>query len=217
MASKKNKSKKKAKKGTSKDLPKALRKGALPSTVSEVMAAGLGALREAQSSGSQQFDELVKRGRTVQQSGSDAAREAMRDVEDAVDRVFGSVRSAGDAVADGVQGRVEGMVEAVLSRLGVPTRGEILELQATVDALTARVTSARSASSTGPDRAVYEVRKHDEGWAVVRPGADRASAVRSTKKEALHEARSLARGQAPSTLVVYKLDGTVADTTTYDD
>lgn len=209
----KSKSKKKAKKGKTPTLPKALRKGTLPSTVGDVMAAGLGALRDAQATGSEQFDALVARGRAVQESGSEAAREALRDVESAVDRVLGSVRSAGDAVQD----RAETVVEGVLNRLGVPTRDEIRALQATVDALTARVTSASDASSTPMDRTLYEVRRQDDGWAVLRADAERASAVRSTKKEALHEARGLARRHTPSTLTVYKLDGTVSDTTDYDD
>lgn len=218
------KSSKKSKKGKNKkakesaSLPKTLRKGTLPSAVSDVMEAGLGALREAQSSGSKQFDELVKRGRAVQQSGSDAARDAVREVESAVDRVLGSVRSTGDAVVEGVQGRVESVVEGALVRLGVPTRDEVQALQSTVDALTARVTSASVANSMPSDeRTTYEVRRHENGWAVQRVGTERASVILGTKKEALHEARALARSHTPSRLTVYKLDGTVSDTTEYDD
>ncbi|GAB5535748.1 MAG: hypothetical protein Rubg2KO_19970 [Rubricoccaceae bacterium] len=198
-------------------VPKSLRKGDLPTSVGEVLAAGLGALREAQSSGSKQFNALVTRGRAVQASGSEAARDAGRDVESAVDRALGTVRSAHEAVTGGVQDRVESAVEGVLLRLGVPTRDEIVALQATVDAMEAQLSGIGVASSSGVTRETVEVRKHTSGWAVYRGGAEAPAAVRSTKKQALFEARALARSHAPSELTVRKLDGTVGETTTYGD
>jgi len=205
----------KTKKNAKAAVPKSLRKGALPTSVGEVMAAGLGALREAQSSGGKTFNELVARGRTVQASGSDAVREAVRDVEGAVDRALDTARSAREAVTGGVQDRVESVVEGVLQRLGVPTRDEVVALQATVDALGARLPGRSSASSTASSRETFAVRKHASGWAVHRGGDGESVAVRSTKKQALFEARAMARTNAPSELAVYKLDGTVGDTTTY--
>ncbi|MEO0557982.1 MAG: phasin family protein [Bacteroidota bacterium] len=197
-------------------VPKSLRSGALPTSVSDVMAAGLGALREAQSSGGKQFDALVKRGREVQTSGTKAARDAAQDVEDAVDRALQTVKSAGEAVAEGVQDRVEAAVESVLLRLGVPTRDEVLSLQATVDALETRLFDGASASSSPVDREAFAVRKLDAGWGVLRAGAEEPVLLRSTKKQALFEARALARTHVPSELAIYKMDGTIGDTTTYD-
>ena len=217
-SSSKKASTKKAKKGKKSQavVPKSLRRGVLPTSAGEVLAAGLGALRDAQTIGSKQFDELVKRGRAVQASGSEAARKAVREVDGAVDRVMDTVRSAGENAVDGVQGRVESAVESVLGRLGVPTSDEIRDLQAIVDALTARVTSTLDTSLAPTKWSVFEVKKHEDGWSVRRVGAERAASVRSTKKEALHEARTLARRHAPSRLTVYKLDGSVSGTTEYE-
>jgi uncharacterized protein YjbJ (UPF0337 family) len=56
----------------------------------------------------------------------------------------------------------------------------------------------------------YLVRPHAEkkkGWKVEAEGARRASSVHRTKAEAVAAAKELARGQAPSQLLVYKQDG----------
>ena len=38
------------------------------------------------------------------------------------------------------------------------------------------------------------VKQHPDGWAVIKPNADRASAVRGTQAEAIKRARELAGG-----------------------
>ena len=203
-------------------VPKSLRKGKLPKPVGEVMAAGLGALRDAQKSGGTAFDELVARGKAVQDAGGDAARQAIGQVEQAVDRVTEVASSTGASVVGRVQDGVEGVVETVLKRLGVPGQGEVEALRATVAALTARLEGASAsgrppaAAPTAGERARYEVVKHADGWAVQRPGASRATAVLQTKKEALRDARELARAHAPSALTIHNLDGSVSDTVEYD-
>ena len=56
----------------------------------------------------------------------------------------------------------------------------------------------------------YRVRAHPEkgtGWRVEAEGAKRASSVHRTKAEAVAAAKELAKGQAPSQLLVYKKDG----------
>ena len=221
---KKTSKKNKNRKGASSAVPKSLRKGKLPRPVGEVMAAGLGALRDAQTSGEDAFDDLVARGRAVQDAGGDAAQLAIRQVEQAVERVTEAASSAGSSVAGRVQDGVEGVVEGILKRLGVPGRGEVERLQATVAELTARLEAAsaagsapRSAASPAPARSRFEVVKHPDGWAIQRVGAGRATAVLATKKEALRDARELARAQAPSELTVHNLDGSVSDTLEYDD
>ena len=61
----------KSKPNKTKTLPKSLRKGSLPSPVSDVLAAGLGALEKAQKSGSDSFDALVSLGSKVVERGLD--------------------------------------------------------------------------------------------------------------------------------------------------
>jgi uncharacterized protein YjbJ (UPF0337 family) len=53
----------------------------------------------------------------------------------------------------------------------------------------------------------YLVRPHPEkGWKVEAEGARRASSVHRTKAEAVAAAKELARGKAPSQVLVYKKD-----------
>ena len=53
----------------------------------------------------------------------------------------------------------------------------------------------------------YLVRPHPEkGWKVEAEGARRASSVHRTKPEAVAAAKELARGKAPSQVLVYKKD-----------
>ncbi len=54
----------------------------------------------------------------------------------------------------------------------------------------------------------YVVIPHaDGGWKVQTEGASRATSVHRTKPEAVAAAKELARGKAPSQLLVYKKDG----------
>ena len=54
----------------------------------------------------------------------------------------------------------------------------------------------------------YLVRpRADGGWKVEAEGARRASSVHRTKAEAVAAAKELARGRAPSQVLVYKKDG----------
>ena len=66
-------------------------------------------------------------------------------------------------------------------------------------------------------KTVYEVKTHDKGWQVVKDGADRATSVHGTKKEAVSEARKLAASKAPCELRIYKQDGGLEDSHTYED
>ena len=63
----------------------------------------------------------------------------------------------------------------------------------------------------------YLVGPHaDKGWKVEAEGARRASSVHRTKAEAVAAAKELARGKAPSQVLVYKKDGfTVQEEKTY--
>lgn len=74
--------------------------------------------------------------------------------------------------------------------------------------------AVRQAMKSG--KTVYEVKSHDDGWQVFKDGASRASSVHPTKKEAVSEARDLAASQAPSKLYIYKQDGELDDSHTYE-
>lgn len=207
----------KSKPNKTKTLPKSLRKGSLPSPVSDVLAAGLGALEKAQKSGSDSFDALVSLGSKVVERGSDAARGASSQVERAASAVTSTAMGVAGGAAQTVTGGIESVVETALGRLGVPGRDEVLALQAQVEALDARIAALMAEEASVPAaRSVYEVSPHEDGWSVTRVGAGRASAVHGTKKEAVRDARQTARAHAPSRLVVFKVDGEVSESVDYD-
>ncbi|MEM1118262.1 MAG: phasin family protein [Bacteroidota bacterium] len=214
-ASKATSSKGKKGKAPKRKLPKSLRKGALPTSVEEVWAAGVGALGDARKQGSEAFDALVERGERVVETGSKAARSALGDVEATASKVTRRVRATADETVDGVQDRVERAVEAALSTLGLPKREEISALRALVDGLEARL-AALGVPEAPADVTAYEVVAHDDGWAIRTAGAERALSVVRTKKEALRDARQTARAHAPSRLTVFNLDGSEGETTDYD-
>ncbi len=210
------------------EIPKSLRKGSLPRPVADVLAAGVGALAQARKTGGDSFEALVKIGSAVAETGSKAAQSAVAEVESAAGSVAGSARGLAGGAAGGAMGRVEDVVEGVLSRLGVPGRDEVLALQAQVEALQAKIAALSQPPASGteasdadrddaePERAVYHVAKHDRGWSVQRDGAERATSVHATKKEALVDARRTARAHAPSRLLVQKADGSTEAETDYD-
>jgi hypothetical protein len=64
-------------------------------------------------------------------------------------------------------------------------------------------------------RTTYHVVPSNDRWEVRGEGAQRASSVHETKRQAVAAARELARGKEPSKLVVHRLDGTVQDSFVY--
>lgn len=202
-----------------KKLPKSLRKGALPRSVDEVLAAGIGALGKAKKKGDDSFDALVQRGEDVTRKGGDAARGALSDVEAAVARIVEDARAQAGGAADSVQDRFEAVVGVALGTLGVAGRQDVAALRAKIDALQSRLGALVETDSEAPPSSSvtrYEVLPHLDGWAIRKPGGERATAVVGTKKEAVRDARKLAKVHVPSELTIRKADGSVADVVTYD-
>jgi poly(hydroxyalkanoate) granule-associated protein len=159
------------------------------------------------------FDDLVKRGREVEQKGLKRIDETVDDVSDTQKKYTQ---------------QLEGIFENVLERFGVPTRAEVKELSGKVNALSAKVDAlvkvldkngaakAEVEAEVNVERTTYHVVPREEGWAITKEGAARATSLHDTKNEAVDAARELAREQVPSMLVIHKKDGTIQDTSTYD-
>lgn len=62
----------------------------------------------------------------------------------------------------------------------------------------------------------WHVRPSEEGWRVSRDGADAPASVHGTKKEAVSEARRIARERAPATLVLHYADGSAQRELSYE-
>ncbi len=176
----------------------------------DVWLAGLGAVATVEEEGTSLFSTLVKRGEQMETTG----RKRLTAVRTGVmDRQKTLTQTVEETV-------YEPLLKA-MSRFGVPTRGEIKDLTAKVDALTHQVDllvtkMAQRGGNGGPD-AIYYVVSRGEGWVVGKEGMDQPINSYPTKEDALEEARVLANKHAPSRLHVYKKDGTIQDTFTYGD
>ncbi len=176
----------------------------------DVWLAGLGAVATVEEEGSTLFNTLVRRGEQLEGAGRKrlaAVRTEMGDRQKTLTQT--------------VEETVYEPLLKAMSRFGVPTRGEIKDLTAKVDALTHQVdllvTKMAQRGGNGGPQAIYYVVSRDDGWVVGKEGMDQPIKVYPTKEDALEEARVLANKHAPSRLHVYKKDGTIQDTFTYGD
>jgi poly(hydroxyalkanoate) granule-associated protein len=224
------------------DLPKELRN--LPQEVfnrstemvgksRDVWLAGLGAMTAAQEEGGSLFNTLVERGQKLENRGMQqvgAVREELSTRQHEIQR----------EVSDRVEVASEPLLNA-LKRFGVPTRAEVRDLAASVDALAKKVDSlltrleqeparaetaqaepaapaesaARAETATAREAVFSVVARGDEGWALRKEGRQSDISTHATKEEALEEARTYAAERAPSRLEVYKKDGSLQDTIAY--
>lgn len=156
------------------------------------------------------FDDLVKRGRKIEQEG--------------LKRIDETVEGVSDTVSDTQKqytNQLENIFENVLERFGVPTRAEVKELSGKVNALSAKVDALvkvldKNGEAVTAERTTYHVVPREDGWAITKEGAARATSLHDTKNEAVDAGRELAKEQVPSTLVIHKKDGTIQDTNSYD-
>lgn len=182
----------------------------------EVWLAGLGALARVEEEGENIFRDLVKRGEDVEARGREQ-------IEATMDRLMEQQRGATQAVSEAAQSverTVSNTLTDTLGRMGMPTRSEVEELSGKVSQLSEKLdalSAAIEARKEAAEAAVYHVRPHEEGWAVHREGAERATSVHETKQEALEAGRDEAKNHAPSRLIVHKQDGSVQETFTYEE
>lgn len=171
----------------------------------DVWLAGLGAFAAVEEEGTTFFNTLVDRGRTVEESG----RKRVEDVREEV----GERRQQ---VTHRLEEQVYEPILGALRSFGVPTRREIRELSNKVDALTRQV-EALLTRMPGVEYAVYYVTAREDGWMVGKEGVEDAISVEPNKEKALERARQLAHSHAPSRLHVYRMDGSIQDTFTYEE
>lgn len=173
----------------------------------DVWLAGLGAFVAAEEEGATLFNKLVDRGRDVEETG----RKRFGDMRD-------EVETRGQKVTDQLEERVYDPTMRALKSFGVPTRKEIRSLAAQVEALTRQVEMLleRMPEAVG-EYAIYYVVAREDGWVVGKEGTEDAVAVEPNKEQALERARELAHNQAPSRLHVYRKDGSIQDTFTYEE
>lgn len=177
---------------------------AMTESARNVWLASVGAVATVDKEASGLFQELVAKGRKT---------ETARRKE--LDRQIRRVQTETENRLEDLSQRIERAVAQTLQKMGVPSREEIGTLTTRVERLTRLV--AQLERESDPDRKVYHVSPHEQGWQVIAEDASRATSVHPTKDEALTAARELARNQEPSKVTVFRMDGTVQTHYTYGD
>ncbi len=168
----------------------------------------------------ERFQALVKKGRQVQADG-------LKRVDDAVSDLGSTQKQLAKRYtkqADQYMQKLEGVVEDVLERLGVPTRDEVVDLTGKVNSLAKKVDALLDTLEKEATRiitpaaatTVYHVVPHEDGWVVKQEGSDQATSQHTTKSEAVEQGRQLAKKHEPSRLVIHRKDGTIQDTARYE-
>lgn len=173
----------------------------------DVWLAGLGAFAAVEEEGTAFFTDLVSRGRKVEAAGKerfDAVRERIEDRQ--------------QRASQELDERLYQPLTEAMHRFGVPTRREINTLAERVEGLTRQVQMlvAQLSATAAAGVASYYVMASGEGWVVGQEGVEAVLGEFPTKEQALERARDLAHGSVPSRLHVYRKDGSIQDTFSYD-
>lgn len=118
-------------------------------TAQQIWLAGLGALGRAQEEGGRLFDTLVREGREVDR-GTRSHADGLREGIEATADMAREQASAGWVRLEQALG---GGLQRTLTRLGVPTRSEVAELNARIEALTAELRARDAAERREKARA----------------------------------------------------------------
>lgn len=114
----------------------------LVESAQQIWMAGVGAFTRAQGEGSKLFEALVKEGMNIEKTTRKLAGGRVDAVRDAMEGRVGAVRGRASDTWDRLEKVFEDRVQRALNRLGVPSREDIAELTARVDALGARGSAA---------------------------------------------------------------------------
>ncbi|GAB3332773.1 phasin family protein [Marilutibacter aestuarii] len=104
----------------------------------QIWLAGVGAFARAQSEGNKLFESLVREGMGFEKTAREAAGHQAEAMREAVESRVGQARDRANETWKRLETAFETRVAETLGRLGVPTRADIAELNAKLDALAAR-------------------------------------------------------------------------------
>lgn len=184
----------------------------------EIWLAGLGALSRLEEEGDKIFTDLVKRGESYESKRRKQIEGVTSGLRERQEALTQDVSNRLDNATESVEKAVSDTLSGTLGRIGVPTRQEVRGLSRKVGELSKKLDALSQMlepEATEGVETVYHVVPHDDGWAVRKEGADRATSVHGTKKEALSAGREEAKGHVPSQLIVHKQDRSVQETYSY--
>ena len=122
----------------------------LAESAQKIWLAGVGAFQRAQHEGSKLFDALVKEGSSFENTTRKIATGRVDAVRDAVEERVGTVRERAVDTWDRLEKVFEERVQRALTRLGVPSREDLVELTERVDALTRALKQRQVATPAKP-------------------------------------------------------------------
>ena len=122
----------------------------LADSAQQIWLAGVGAFQRAQHEGSKLFDALVKEGSTIETATRKLATGRVDAVRDAVEERVGTVRERAVDTWDRLEKVFEERVQRALTRLGVPSREDLVELTERVDQLTRALKQRGAAPAAKP-------------------------------------------------------------------
>lgn len=128
-----------ARKKTVKSSPKTRIEAAshnLIETAQQIWSAGVGALARAQGDGTDLFDALVKKGMSLEAHTRKLANGKVEEVRGVVEDRVENVREKATDTWDRMEKVFEDRVHRALTRLGVPTREDLIALNKRVESLT---------------------------------------------------------------------------------
>lgn len=96
--------------------------------------AGLGAVAEVEDESERLFNQLVERGKSFEKERRQAAEKRFKGATDRLEELSGKLRT-----------RVEGAFSDTMKRAGLPTRGDIEQLNSRLESLSAKLDSMGAA------------------------------------------------------------------------
>ena len=181
----------------------------------EIWLAGLGALQRLEQEGDKVFETLVERGKQYE----DKRRDQIEDATDTLRDQQQKFTERLDDATESVEKVVSDTLRSTLGQIGVPTRDEVRGLSRRVGKLSKKLDALSEmleAQQTAAEAHVFHVAPNDDGGIITVEGEDEPVSEYGTKKEAVSAARSTAKEQAPSELVVHKQDRSVQESFSYD-
>ncbi len=154
----------------------------------QIWLAGVGAFARAQSEGNKMFESLVREGMGFEKSARKAAGDQADAMREAMESRVGQARDRANDTWKRLESAFESRVSETLSRLGVPTRADIAELNAKLDALAKRPPAA-SRRAPAPAKKTA-ARKAAKPTSPARAAAPRKASSKAAKTPARRSAAS---------------------------
>ena len=168
----------------------------LAESAQQIWLAGVGAFQRAQHEGSKLFDALVKEGSSFENATRKIATGRVDAVRDAVEERVGTVRERAVDTWDRLEKVFEERVQRALTRLGVPSREDLVELTERVDALT-RALKQRASAAPAAKPAAQPAKKAKAAPAKATKSAAKKAGAKAVATTARARKAALAPIAAP--------------------